>query len=156
MASRGLAYEATSQGGIVLSGLLGIMLGIYFLYFVTMDSNFLQASADKRKEVKGLYTEATEPGSCGPIFQRENSVFSFVFSTVLVRDCVCNEFNGCVFNGGARRRLLWTHLEIFWPGGGGSEDHAKSQSFATLPSALVKKIHTVLGNKFLVHWANVT
>ena len=42
----------------------------------------------KRKEVKGLYTEAIgddvdldrfELGSCGPICQGENSVFSFGF-----------------------------------------------------------------------------
>ena len=68
-----------------------------------------------------------------------------------MRSCICNEFNGCVFNAGARWRLLWTYLEMFWPDGGGTEDHAESPSVTTLPSALVKNIKNMLGNKFLAH-----
>jgi len=88
-----------TQAGIVLSG---IMLGICWAALFTPGEGIEhnRGSDAKRKEVKGLYTEAIgddvdldrfELGSCGPFCKGENSVVSFDFNIVGVGKyfCVC-------------------------------------------------------------------
>ena len=104
MASSALAHDAPPQERRRLLGnVLDIMVGS-MLYAVI---KIMQAGIMLGVSFPG---KAACPGFLGNriLYQGRNSVFPLdllVVSIVFLCVCFCNEFNGCVFNGGARWQL---------------------------------------------------